>query len=86
MFNEREFSDVVTNSIPLTPLAIEPRSALPTHEAARHLGRKNQTLRLWACHQRGPLHPIRVHGRLMWPTADLRRLLGVDVGGQGDGL
>lgn len=59
----------------LTPLAIEPRAALPTHEAARHLGRSQQTLRLWACRQSGPLNPIRVHGRLMWPTADLRRLL-----------
>lgn len=61
----------------LAPLASETRSALPTREAARHLGRASQTMRLWSCLGTGPIRPIRVHGRLMWRTDDLRRLLGV---------
>jgi hypothetical protein len=31
-----------------TPLALETRAALPTTEAAFHLNRAEQTLRLWA--------------------------------------
>lgn len=27
--------------------------------------------------ENGPLRPIRVHGRLAWPVAEIRRLLGV---------
>lgn len=81
MFNEREFRSMDSSrAAGLSSLATEPRTALPTDEAARHLGRSGQTLRLWACKENGPLRPIRVHGRLMWPTADLKRLLGVKEG------
>ncbi len=59
------------------PLDQETRSALPTHEAAWHLNRAQQTLRLWACEDSGPIRPIRLHGRLMWPVARIRELLGV---------
>ena len=62
---------------PLVPLAHETRAAVPTAEAAAHLGRAPQTLRLWACGENGPLRPLRIHGRLAWRTDDLRRLLGV---------
>lgn len=65
--------------VKLTPLEREARSALPTDEAAAHLGRARQTLRLWACLQTGPIQPIRLNGRLMWPTSQLRRLLGVQA-------
>lgn len=61
----------------IQPLTQEARTALPTVEAAHHLNRSPQTLRLWACKENGPLRPIRVHGRLQWKTADLRALLGV---------
>ncbi len=61
----------------LAPIASEPRAALPTGEAAHHLGRQPQTLRKWACRGDGPLRPLRINGRLAWPTADIRRLLGV---------
>ena len=64
-------------TIELVPLERETRSAIPTNEAARHLNRAAQTLRLWACHENGPIRPIRVNGRLAWRVADLRRLLGV---------
>ena len=65
--------------IQLTPLEQETRAALPTREAAKHLGRAQQTLRLWACLENGPIRPRRVNGRLAWPVADIRKLLGVGV-------
>lgn len=55
----------------------ETRTAIDTETAAYHLNRRPQTLRAWACHENGPLRPIRVNGRLAWATADIRRLLGV---------
>lgn len=64
-------------TVTLVPLECEPRTALPTREAARHLNRAPQTLRLWACMENGPLRPVRVNGRLAWPVADIRRVLGV---------
>ncbi|MBK6470367.1 MAG: DNA-binding protein [Betaproteobacteria bacterium] len=59
------------------PLDQETRSVLPTAEAAAHLNRADQTLRIWACKENGPIRPIRVNGRLAWPVAKLRRILGV---------
>jgi len=61
----------------LTPLALETRTTLPTPEAAEHLNRAQQTLRIWACREDGPIRPIRINGRLAWPVAELRRVLGV---------
>ncbi len=58
----------------------ESRPAVETAAAAYYLNRQPQTLRGWACQENGPLRPIRVHGRLMWPTAELKRLLGVTQG------
>jgi len=55
----------------------ETRTAVETACAAYHLNRQPQTLRGWACLENGPLRPVRVHGRLAWKVADLRRLLGV---------
>jgi len=59
-----------------TPLLKELRSALATREAAYHLNRSPQTLRIWACRGDGPIQPLRVGGRLAWPTDAIRRLLG----------
>ena len=59
------------------PLAQEIRTALPTAEAAYHLNRAQQTLRLWAMREDGPLRPVRINGRLAWKVADLRRVLWV---------
>lgn len=55
----------------------ETRAAVDTACAAHHLSRKPQTLRAWACLENGPIRPVRVHGRLAWPVAELRRVLGV---------
>lgn len=68
---------------PATPLHAETRAAVDTETAAAHLSRRPQTLRLWACKENGPIRPIRVHGRLAWPTAELRRLL--ECGGSTEG-
>lgn len=61
------------------PLNSENRAALTTKETAAHLGRKPQTLRVWAMREDGPIRPVRVHGRLLWPTSEIRKLLGVAV-------
>lgn len=58
------------------PLEKETRSALPTKDTAHHLNRKEQTLRSWACGENGPIRPIRINGRLAWPVAAIRALLG----------
>ena len=58
-------------------LNCETRAAVDTATAAYHLNRQPQTLRGWACLENGPLRPIRVHGRLAWSVAELRRVLGV---------
>jgi len=58
------------------PLNNEKRLAIPTHEAAFHLSRAQQTMRLWACLENGPIRPIRINGRLAWPVAELKGLLG----------
>jgi hypothetical protein len=66
-----------TNQTQLTPLDQEHRVNITTAEAAAHLNRAQQTLRIWACRENGPIRPIRINSRLAWPVADLKRLLGV---------
>ena len=70
---------MATTALHIIPLDRESRTNLPTPEAAFHLNRAQQTLRIWAMRENGPLRPIRVHGRLAWPVAELRRLLHVVV-------
>jgi hypothetical protein len=59
------------------PLGQLNRPCVPTEQAAHYLLRKPQTLRSWACLENGPLRPVRVNGRLAWPVAEIRRVLGV---------
>lgn len=66
-----------TRAIPLD-LELETRTLLSTSEAAFHLNRQPQTLREWAYRDHGPLRPVRVNGRLGWPVAELRKLLGAN--------
>jgi len=56
-------------------LDAEVRIAVPTAEAAFHLGRTPQTLRKWACFEDGPLRPVRINGRLAWLVAEIKQLL-----------
>ena len=77
--NRRLARATSTHNFP--PLELETRPTVVTAAAAHYLNRRPQTMRTWACLENGPLRPIRVNGRLAWPVAELRRILGVDVGG-----
>lgn len=59
------------------PLEAVTRPTVPTEQAAHYLLRSPQTMRAWAMRENGPIRPLRVHGRLAWPTAEIRKLLGV---------
>lgn len=60
------------------PLGQETRTHVNTEHAAYLLGRRPQSLRVWACYEsKGPLRPVRVNGRLAWPVSEIRRVLGV---------
>lgn len=59
------------------PLESVTSPGVETAAAAYYLNREPQTMRTWACFENGPIKPIRVNGRLAWPVADLRRLLGL---------
>jgi hypothetical protein len=59
------------------PLDQITRPHVPTHQAAHYVDRRPQTLRGWACSGSGPLRPLKINGRLAWPVADIRKLLGV---------
>lgn len=65
------------SNVQFPPLERETRPAVGTSQAAAYLNRRPQTLRAWACHEEGPIRPVRVHGRLLWPMAEIRRVLGV---------
>lgn len=67
---------MAAKTIQLTPLALEARTTLPTSEAALHLNRAAQTMRLWSMRENGPIRPLRINGRLAWPVAELKRILG----------
>jgi len=62
-----------------TPLDQETRTHVDTATMCWHLGFAPQTARLWACKQTYPegLRPVRVNGRLKWPVAGIRKILGV---------
>lgn len=59
------------------PLELVNRPTVPTCQAAFYLNRAQQTLRIWACREDGPIRPIRVNGRLAWNVAEIKRVLGV---------
>ncbi len=59
------------------PLELVNKPNVDTEHAAYLLTRQPQTLRSWACFENGPLRPVRINGRLAWPVAELRRVLGV---------
>jgi len=55
------------------------RPAVDTAAAAHYLNRRPQTLRGWASAETFPdgLRPLRVNGRLAWPVAGIKAVLGV---------
>ena len=60
-------------------LHLEARPTVGTAAAAHYLLRRPQTLRGWASAGTYPegLRPLRVMGRLAWPVAGIRAVLGV---------
>lgn len=64
---------------PYPLLRQEVRATVGTGAAAFHLNRREQTLRVWACCENGPLRPRRINGRLAWAVADIRRVLGAET-------
>lgn len=60
------------------PLELVNRPTVPTQQAAYYLNRKQQTLREWAMTGK-VIRPTRINGRLAWPVAEIRRVLGVEV-------
>ena len=76
-FHSPRVRDGAAAAMQFIPLALETRSHVPTDCAAWHLNRQPQTMRIHACMETGPIRPLRVNGRLAWPVADLKALLGV---------
>ena len=70
---------MVAKLIQAVSLERETRASLTTQDAAFHLNRAQQTLRLWAMRENGPIRPIRINGRLAWPVSELRKLLHVQA-------
>lgn len=61
------------------PLEQEVRTHIGTRQAAFYTIRNPETLQHWANTGSGPITPIRIVGRLAWPVAEIRSLLGVNV-------
>lgn len=61
------------------PLHLETRTHVSTAVMCRHLNRKEQTARVWACYEKGPIRATRVGGRLAWPVSQIKLLLGVSA-------
>ena len=61
------------------PLDQETRTHVVTAVMCRHLNRREQTARGWASAETYPkgLKPLRVNGRLAWPVAGIKQVLGV---------
>jgi len=61
------------------PIANETRERVSTAVAAWHLSLQQQTLRAHASAQTYDprLKPVRAHGRLLWPVAGIKSMLGV---------
>ena len=69
----------VTEPQQFPPLELVNRPTVPTEQAAHYLLRRPQTLRGWACAETFPdgLRPVRINGRLGWPVAGIKAVLGV---------
>lgn len=57
------------------PLNAVTSPTVPTGDAAYYTNRKSQTLRSWACFDKGPIRPIRINGRLAWSVQAIKDLL-----------
>jgi len=65
------------NQAPIFPaIDQETRPLVSTRQAAFYLLRGEQTLRIWASQENGPIRPVRVGRRLGWPMSRIRELVG----------
>ena len=64
---------------PFPPLESVTKPNLTTAEIAYYANQAEQTWRIHACRETFPagLRPIRIGGRLNWPTAGAKKLMGV---------
>jgi len=53
----------------------EQRTHVDTQCATYYLGRKPQTMRVWASVEKGSIQPIKNDGQLSWSIAEIRQLL-----------
>ena len=69
------------NAPPYPPLATVTKPNLTTAEIAYYANQAQQTWRIHACRETFPdgLRPLRIGGRLNWPTAGAKKLMGVPV-------
>ncbi len=65
--------------VDFVPLHLETRTHVSTAVLCQHLNRKEQTARGWASAETFPegLRPLRIMGRLAWPVAGIKKILGV---------
>jgi len=74
-------TDLINGPADFIPLDQETRTHVSTTVMCRHIGRKEQTARGWASAETFPdgLKPLRINGRLAWPVAGIRRILGMTL-------
>lgn len=65
----------LTTQAQFPPLETVTKPNLTTAEIAYYFDRAEQTARIWAMRECGPIRPRRISGRLAWPTADAKRIL-----------
>lgn len=81
MFNSPERVNMETKtSTQFPPLESVTKPNLTTAEIAYYANQAQQTWRIHACRETYPegLRPIRIGGRLNWPTKGAKKLLGVE--------
>lgn len=78
---KREAADPQHFAPPFPPLELVTKPNLTTAELAFYSNMAAQTWRVKACYDTAPdgLRPLRVCGKLAWPTAGAKKLLGVPV-------
>lgn len=50
-----------------------------TSETAFFLQLREDTLRAWACFNKGPIQPRKIGNRLAWMADDIRKLMGMEA-------
>lgn len=59
------------------PLEQVTRPNITTDELAYYTNMRPQTWRAHACKETGSIRPTRLGGKLQWPTAEVKKMLGV---------